>query len=161
MYCNPTLTSDEFKTVHNGLCRLRSIIERLDGFLAPELYKQLVESKNEIRSGLSGAYAQDTLAFDKKYEHYRSVAEDLGLKATWSLFEVDNLNDRHPYEGVENLVYRDHWGSKAITVPINGSTWCALFVAANACIRDSGDIHHSFIEGFTQEDNTLILSTGS
>jgi len=85
------------------------------------------------------------------------------LFATWSMYEVDNLSDRHSFEGVTKLVYRAY-GSGDHEVAINGSTYAALYVAANALIRDSEDEHHSFIEGFTQssiDPTILFLSTGS
>ncbi len=86
----------------------------------------------------------------------------MGLKfAVWSIYEVSDLNKRHPFNGAKEVVYRDHWGEETVRVAINGSTWAALYVAANAAIRDSGDEHHVFVEHFTQNGDELILSTGS
>ena len=161
MYCSPTLSSDEFKTIHNGLCQLESVVGRLEDVLKPELYAQLVKSATEIREGLAGAYKQDRQSFSAKLDHYSKIAEDLGLSAVWSIYEAENLNDRHPFEGAKTVVYTEHWGKKPVSVPINGLTWAALYVAANAAIRDSGDDHHVFIEHFTQNGDELILSTGS
>jgi hypothetical protein len=82
----------------------------------------------------------------------------------WSIFEVSNLSDRHPFEGADRVVYKDHWGNKTVSCSINGLTWAALYIAANACIRDSGDGHHIYIEQFKpakDDPRTLILSTGS
>ncbi|NDB07825.1 MAG: hypothetical protein EBX97_03950, partial [Actinobacteria bacterium] len=79
--------------------------------------------------------------FDHKYNHYDSVQKDLGLRSVWSIYEVENLNDRHPFEGADRIVYRDHWGDKPVSNSIFGLTWAALFRAADACIRDSGDAH--------------------
>ena len=39
-----------------------------------------------------------------------------------------------------------------------------LYVAANAAIRDSGDMHHTYIENFKPSKDdvlTLVLTTGS
>lgn len=161
MNCAPTLTSEEFKQVHNGLCDLRNAIETLEGVLAPELYNRLVKAKAQITTGLVGAYDQDDRSFSSKSAHYESVRGDLGLSAAWSMYEVDDLNKSYPFEGVIKVVYRDHWGEKPVSCTIIGNTWAALYVAANACIRDSGDNHHVFIENFKQEGNALVLSTGS
>jgi len=101
--------------------------------------------------------------FDTKFDHFDTVREELGLTTTWSIYEVENLNDRHPYEGVTKVIYRAY-GSGDHEVAINGGTWAALYVAANALIRDSEDEHHSYIEGFTQssiDPTILFLSTGS
>jgi hypothetical protein len=100
---------------------------------------------------------------DEKFDYYNQVREDLGLNAVWSIFEVDNLSERHPFEGVTKVIYRAY-GSGDHEVAINGSTWAALYVAGNALIRDSGDEHHIYIEEFKQssiDPTILFLSTGS
>jgi hypothetical protein len=145
------------------MCKLASVIGQLEDTIHPSLLQQLLKAQNEITSGLKGAYEQDNSAFDIKMDYFDRVREELGLSATWSMYEVDNLSDRHPFEGVTKVIYRAY-GSGDHEVAINGATWAALYVAANALIRDSGDDHHSFIEGFTQssiDPTILFLSTGS
>ena len=100
--------------------------------------------------------------FDTKFNYYETVREELGLRAIWSIYEIDNLSDRHPYEGVKFLTYNDFSG-KNITVEINGLTYAALFVAANAVLTRA-NTHHNFIEAFEQSTTNpeiLQLSTGS
>ena len=102
--------------------------------------------------------------FDTKFDHFDTVREELGLTTAWSIYEVENLNDRHPYEGATTVVYKDWYTNKDIVVEVNGLTWAALFVAANAAIRNSTDNHHTFIEGFQQSTISpkyLFLATGS
>ena len=154
MNCSPTLTAEEFKELHNGLYYLECLgNEKVD-----EIVKRM-------RGALKNAYEQDDQAFNTKHNHYNDVKNQLGLdNSEWSIFEVDNLSNRHPFAGADRVVYKDHWGSKPVQCSVNGSTWVALFIAANACIRDSGDEHHVFIEQFTpskDDSRTLILSTGS
>jgi hypothetical protein len=165
MNCNPTLTSEEFKTIHNALCDLDSITRKLEGVLNEELYARLLKSASEIRTGLSGAYEQDNKADDAAHNHYRDVQEQLGLNdSIWSIYEVSNLADCHKFGNVDRVVYRDHWGDKPVSCSVNGTSWAALYVAANACIRDSGDSHHVFIEDFNvceEDPGTLVLVTGS
>lgn len=153
MNCNPTITAESFKTIHNALCSLDSIEN--------EKVAQLVE---EMRSALAGAYEQDNSAFEIKMDYFDRVREELGLSATWSMYEVDNLSDRHPYQGATTVVYKDWNTDKDVVVQINGLTWAALYVSANAAINNSTDNHHTFIEGFTQssiDPTILFLSTGS
>ena len=100
--------------------------------------------------------------FDAKFNYYESVREELGLRAIWSIYEIDNLSDRHPYEGVKFLTYNDFSG-KDITVEINGRTYAALFVAANAVLTRA-NTHHNYIEAFEQNyyyPEVLVLHTGS
>lgn len=153
MNCSPTLTADEFKTLHNALWHLDCLKnEKVDAIVT------------EIREALKGAYEQDDKAFDTKWSHYERVRDDVALKSIWSIYEVENLSDRHPFEGADRVVYENHWGEKPVSKSINGRTWAALYVAADAAIRDSGDDHHIFIEQFTpseEDPRTLLLTTGS
>jgi hypothetical protein len=150
MNCDVTLKAEEFKTLHNSLYYL----DCLDN---PKV-SELVET---IRGALKGAYEQESNDFDRKYEHYQSVRKDLGLDAIWSIYEVRDLNERHPFSSDVFVVYKDHWGKETVHCAVYGSTWAAIYTAANACIRQSGDEHHVFIEGFTQDGNNLFLTTGS
>jgi len=99
--------------------------------------------------------------FDIKQDHYNAVQESLGLTAVWSIYEVNNLSESHPYRGVKTVTYESHQGPKPVVKGISGTSWAALYTAANACIVDSGDNHHVFIEDFTVRGDTLVLSTGS
>lgn len=157
-----TLHAEDFKTVHNTLCELRSLVERMThSMIKIDDVQRIVEG---FERGLADAYAQDHAAFDRKMEHYSDVQRELGLNSIWSIFEVENLSDRHPFEGADRVVYKDHWGGSPTSCSINGLTWAALYVAADAAIRDSGDGHHVFIEQFRpskDDPRTLILSTGS
>jgi hypothetical protein len=160
---NFTFSSEDFKTVHNALCEVRSVCERLEGVMNPELYNKLVKARNDLSRGLNNVYEQESTAFESKSDHFTSVQEELGLSAIWSIYEVDNLNDRHPFFGATKVHYKDHWG-KPVTKDIVGATWAALYVAGNAAIRDSGDSHHVFIEQFEPsktDSNVLIMQTGS
>lgn len=163
MNCAPTLTAEEFRQLHNGLWDLDCMVQKLVRGNVHEGQK-LSEILETLRNSLKGAYEQDHQAFETKNSHYQAVANELGLKTTWSEYTVDNLSDRHPFEGADRVVYRDHWGDQPVQCSINGLTWAALWVAADACVRDSGDSHHIFIESFRpakDDPRTLILSTGS
>ena len=164
MNCNPTLTADEFKTIHNALWELDNIKAQLEDVLNKDLFVKLAKASNDIRKGLEGAYEQDEKAFETKSDHYSQVKKELGLNTIWSIYEVDNLSERHPYEGATTVVYKDWNTDKDVVVQVNGLTWAALYVAANAAINKSTDNHHVFIEGFKQSsiDSTILfLSTGS
>lgn len=163
MNCSPTLTAEEFKTIHNALCEMRSVQESLTGVINENLTAKLHRAIKEFEKGLAGAYKEDDSAFERKSSHYQDIGEELGLTAIWSIYEVDNLSDRHPFEGADRVVYKDHWG-KPVSCSINGLSWAALYVAGNACIRNSGDNHHIFIESFApakDDPRTLIMQTGS
>ena len=149
MYTDVTIKADDFKAIHNALWSLQ--------YGNGDLNAQV----EVIRNALKDAYEQDRKASDDLYNHYLTVKTDLGLDAIWSMYEVKDLNERHTYKNAKTMTYKDNWGGDAFSVPINGFTWAALYVAANAAIRDSGDSHHCYIEGFRQVGDTLELVTGS
>jgi len=100
---------------------------------------------------------------DEKFDYYNQVREDLDLLAVWSIYEVENLSEPHPFVGVEKVIYRAY-GSGDHEVTIEGNTWKSLYIAADKLIRESGDNHHIFIETFKQSSiapEILFISTGS
>lgn len=99
---------------------------------------------------------------EAKMEHYEAAGKMLGcVDSTWSIYGVEDMAAEHPYGNVTKVVYKEHWGGKPVIAEIAGGDWGALFVAANKCIRESGDVHHRFIEAFEQDGDQLILTTGS
>lgn len=149
-----TLSAEEFKILHNSLCDLNRFSQ----------FKEIEEIVERIRTvALKSAYEQDNAAFETKHDHYRAVQVGAGLKSTWSIYEVSDLGQPHPYTDAEYVVYDNHWGEGGEVVKaINGSTWAALWTAADAAIRDSGDTHHSFIESFFPiEDKPGYLRVGT
>ena len=154
-----TLYAEDFKTVHNTLCDLRHL--SLRSTVTPEELQKIVA---QFEQGLHSAYAQDSEAFDRLHEHYRTVQQQLGLRAIWSIYEVPDLAAEHPYTAAREICYRDHWGDQPIYETIDDSTWAGLYVAADRCIRRSGDQHHVFIESFqpvANQPHQLRLTTGS
>lgn len=150
MHSDVTLKAEDFKTIHNTLWDLQ--------------YGKAINvdaAVEKIRAALTDCYRQEDEVFQKRGDHFSEVRTSLGLNAIWSMYEVEDLGERHAFAGVTTVTYRDHWGDGAVVVPINGFTWAALYVAANAAIRDSGDEHHVFIEDFRKDGDTLVLTTGS
>jgi len=157
-----TLRAEDFKTVHNTLCELRSLVQRMaESMIKIDDVQRIVEG---FERGLANAYEQDHEVFNRKMDHYDEVRKQLGLRSAWSIYEVEGLDQPHPFEGALQVAYRDHWGEEAVFEPVAGTTWAALYVAADAAIRRSGDDHHCFIERFTpnpEEPTQLLLQTGS
>lgn len=156
-----TLRSEDFKTVHNTLCELRSIVGDMERSMVK--VERLEAVIQRFEQGLADAYRQDNEGFDRKFDHYSEVKQQLGLRSIWSVFEVEDLNSPHPFQGALQLAYSEHWGGESVFEEIKGETWTALYVAADRCIRRSGDDHHVFIEAFEPVADTqqLRLTTGS
>jgi len=153
MYCDITLTKDEFKVIHNTLWELQ--YQGLNGEKGTE----------RIREALKSAYQQESEAFNRKWKQYDHWKNHYGLTSTWSLYEVENMTLCHPFKEAEYVVYDEHWGdSGEVVSKIQGRDWNALYRAADSAIRDSGDGHHCFIESFSPIEHRpgyLRLSTGS
>lgn len=165
MHCPVTLSAEEFKTIHNALCELDSLSNRLESVVNQQLWTKLQTAKSDIRKGLKSAYAQESQDFDQKTKHYEAIAQKHNLSSIWSMYEIGDLTKNHNFGKSRYVVYKDHWGSKPVQMQITGNTWADLYTAADACIKASGDTHHVFIEKFVerQEDGETVvyLHTGS
>ncbi len=159
MNCSPTLSAEEFKVLHNTLWEL----SRIDDLRVQSLVERI---RNEA---LKGAYAQDHDAFERKHDCFSLAQKTWGLRSIWSLYEVEDLEQQHPFVNAREICYRDHWGEAAVyeTIQTEGQghgTWMDLWRAADRCIRRSGDDHHVFIESFqpvADQPHQLRLTTGS
>ena len=159
MNCSPTLSAEEFKALHNCLWELDS--------LQDQRVQEIVERIRRV--ALKGAYAQDQLSFDTKFELYNRAQMHHGFKTVWSIYEVEDLEAQHSFPGALQVAYKDHWGAEGVfeeikTEGAGHGTWIDLWAAADRAIRRSGDDHHVFIEAFTVNRDCpqqLILHTGS
>ena len=159
-----TLSGEDFKTVHNTLCELRNLVERMThSMIKIDDVQRIVEG---FEAGLRDAYEQDNAQFDSKMDYYSGFQRENGLSTIWSIYElpIHGFLRDHPYKDALEVAYRDHWGDQGVFEEIQGGTWADLYRAADRCIRRSGDGHHVFIEAFTvnpNQPNQLVLHTGS
>lgn len=161
MLIAPTLSAEDFKKVHNGKCKLYSILERLKPIAKDELIGELERAIEEIEAGLKAAYAEEERVEDERREMCRHIASKFRIEhSTWSMYEIADMT-AVPYPEAGMLRYDGGWG-KAIGISFKpGATWTDLWVAADEAIRKSGDTHHTFIESLTLVDGVVVLSTGS
>ena len=153
-----TLTADEFKVLHNSLYDLNQLAHYHH---VPKV-EEIVERIRRV--ALKSAYEQENQDFDRKHRAYQHWQQHYGLRSTWSLYQVNHMTTCHAYEDATHVVYDEHWGDKEVVVPIEGKDWNALYRAADAAIRESGDGHHCFIESFSAVEDRpghLRLHTGS
>ena len=159
-----TLRGEDFRTVHNTLCELRNLVERMThSTIKIDDVQRIVQG---FEAGLRDAYEQDNSVFEDKMDYYSEFRQENGLDSIWSIYElpIHGFLRDHPYKGALQVAYRDHWGDEGVFEEIQGGTWADLYRAADRCIRRSGDGHHCFIEAFTVNrdcPNQLILHTGS
>ena len=150
-----TLHSEDFKTIHNTLCELRSLAQRMETSMVKiEEVERIIES---FEQGLANAYSQDESSFDDKMDYFRAYQNEHEFGSIWSMYElpVGCFTEPHPYPSDVFVIYgKGH-------VPVFGPTWGDEYRAADCAIRNSGDFHHCFIEGFEAKGNQLHMITGS
>jgi hypothetical protein len=159
-----TLRDEDFKILHNTLCDLRGLVERMErSMIKVDDVQRIVEG---FESGLRDAYAQDNDQFESKMDYYAEFKSDNGLETIWSIYElpIHGFLSEHPFKGALQVAYKQYWGDQPVFEEIEGGTWADLYRAADRCIRRSGDDHHIFIEHFVanpQQPDQLLLTTGS
>jgi hypothetical protein len=160
-----TLRAEDFRTVHNTLCELREVEQRLNEVINEQMAQRLHRVIQGFESGLADAYRQDNEVFESKMDYYHRFKEDNDLKSIWSIYDlpVHGFLAPHPYLSDSFVIYTQHWGdAKDHRYPVMGTTWGDVYRAADLAIRGSGDDHHIFIEGFVVKNgNELHLTTGS
>ena len=159
-----TLTKDQWTRLHNALCAAEAKAGSL--FYVLKDGGEGIAALKSVREALAPAYAQDKEAFDHQHNYFESFREANGLRAQWSIYELDEHGflDLHPFEGATHVVYDSHWGETDPEAEIGGCTWADLYRAADAAIQQSGDDHHVFIERLTpirDRPGYLRLTTGS
>ena len=160
MHVDLHLDKNEFSKLHNELCSLNAMVAKLRG-RDIDIAAQLERHVEKIYEILQPAYDADGEMFDTLHDHYHGAGEAFGARTTWSMYEVEDLREKHTYEGAKKVVHSSHWGGGTPVVELDGDTWLHLFMAADKAICQSGDMHHCFIEGFIQKGDELHLQTGS
>lgn len=93
---------------------------------------------------------------------FYEIKEANGFVSMWSIYDgVNDPSEPSPYEA-RTMAYNNNWGEPVeVPLPQGKLTWLDLWRAADKCIKDSGDTHHVFIEGFRKNGGILELVTGS
>jgi hypothetical protein len=150
-----TLRGEDFKIIHNTLCDLRNLVSRMEqSMIKTAEFDRIIEG---FQMGLKDAYEQDTSTFDSKMDYYGDFQRENGLAAIWSVYElpIHGFLFDHPFPSDAFVVYKDQHCA------IYGQTWADVYRAADQCIRNSGDLHHCFIENFELWGKEVRLTTGS
>ena len=113
---------------------------------------------------------------DAREERLNAIAAEHNLVSIWSYGEVVEMDAPHPYHWATTVVHTTIsgvepesgvrcWGGDGgrFEAAITGPRWLDLWIAADAAIRDSGDLHHLFVETFKAgaDPAELHLGTGS
>ncbi len=120
--------------------------------------------------------ADEVAVIDARNKRLNAIAAEYNLVSSWSCGEDVALDAPHPYPTATTVVHTTIsgvepesgircWGGDGgrFEAAINGPRWLDLWIAADAAIQDSGDLHHCFIERFEEgaDPAELHLGTGS
>jgi hypothetical protein len=157
-----SMTPNEVKVIHNGLCDLTTAINELEDIIHPTLMKQLREAKCSIAKGFKPIRDQADKEFDDKANLFDQIKMKNKFSSVWSIYEVDNIYGYSDITVGEDaaLVYQN----VSVRLPAGQLTWFELWKAADEAITMSQDDHHLFIESFTQSSispTIILLGTGS
>ncbi len=102
----------------------------------------------------------ETAADEAREMRLNAIADAHDLVSIWSYGEDVDMAAPHPYPTTTTVVHETIsgvapggmrvWGGDGgrFTVPILGNRWLDLWIAADAAIQQSNDLHHRFIEAF-------------
>lgn len=158
-----TLKAQDFSTVHNALCSLRSIECNLRDVIGGD--SELAKAIESFEAGLRNAYDESTDQTSSKMEYWNEIQSRHGFVGIWSNFKIPARSFiRRQHTDITNVVYKDINGEQ-FAVSIEGDSILDLYRAANEAIVKSGDMHHVFIESFKPGEykgqQALFMTCGS
>lgn len=151
---NFTITNEQVKDLHNARVYLLYAINDLGKVLQEGFIEQLnkvYKTLDKVASPLMDEY--DNIR-DKKAEKCWEIAKENKFASVWSIYEVELHEPSNITAGV--LEYLGNY----VQIPDN-TTWLDMWRLADKLIKDSGDLHHTFIEDFVVNDDEVTLLTGS
>ncbi len=157
-----TISQKEVDAIQSVYIDLTRLMSQMEGVVHPSIVKSLNDMSTKLQEVCAPWMQKEEALEEEKMQRYEQMRKTLGALSIWSANEVINFNAPIPFEGANKVVYKNHWGSAPVEVALPYSaTWEQLYLAADACIKQSGDAHHIFIESFKQQGDTLELHTGS
>jgi hypothetical protein len=134
--------------VQNSYSRLHGVIQSMEGAIHPDILTQLKDIQSTIHQTFKPYWNAKDVAFDREIVALENVAQEHGLRSVWSMSSVQAAQMNEPCSlKIKKLTY-ESWGATQ-TRDIKGKpTWLEIWKIADEMMRDSGDGHHIFIEGF-------------
>ena len=155
------ITSDEVRDIHNGLCYLRSAIDRLEDTLSPFIIKELRKAKSDIEKGFKSARDQKEDRWDEANRFFEKTREELKYTSVWSIYEkYDDMHKTAFFLEEGSVLVHENF---SVPLPTGSRTWFDMWKAADEAIFAVGG-DHIFIESFTQSSinpKIILLGTGS
>lgn len=159
---NFTITSDEMRDVHNGLCYLRNTIDKLEDTLSPFLIVELRKAKDLIQKGFNSVQRESVRLWDERNKYYTEMKDKYNFRSVWSMYEIGDLDEEAFYleEGENSVLVHENF---VVPLQAGSISWFRLWLAAEeAIVADGGD--HIFIESLTRssiDPKIILLGTGS
>lgn len=149
------VTQEALKNLMDNQYKFHSLHSKLE-HMSPEVKYQFEELQNYVKELFKPYQEKEDQNLAIKMDLFDKIQEENCFTTTWSIYSVDNLNDIFGY--VDSVKYEG-----CVVVVGKEVTWLELWAVADSLVKQSGDSHHIFIEGFSKRPNLTAheLITGS
>jgi len=155
------ITSKQIGKLHNAYWLISNEIEQLDEVLRSDKIVALRKAVSILKEVYTPLIAQKDKEWDRRNSYYDDMRQNHKFKSAWSIYDVVSFQASSGIEG-DILKYGK------VNIPIKKDamtmciTWLDMWRYAEQAIKESGDGHHLFIEGFYDRgDGVIELITGS
>lgn len=157
-----TISRQQARDLHNGICYLRDVINELEEVLNVEKLKKLKKGFSSVESVRSAVYEIIDAEENAMWENSKTFSSSQGITASlWSYYDIDDLMSEHSFPIGAAL---KSWETST-THTVTSSTWGGLWKDIDNWIKSDPDEFgtHIFIEGFKydRKENTLTVFFGS
>ena len=156
-----SITAEQISKLHNAYWMLNDEVTQLEEALNSSKITSLRKGLSILKDAYLPLSEAKDIEWDRRNTYFETVREANKFKSVWSIYEVGILQ---ACSGLEGKVLK--YGRVSIPlrqdVKLYCLTWIYLWECAEQAIKESGDGHHIFIEGFKDRgDGVIELITGS
>lgn len=153
-----TITREEYKDIHNGICELYSLKQLVTGVIHPDLVQKLNRAFDLLEKGYGSARKQENQEFDDKMNLFEEIRKLNGFRTVWSIFDFDmkeGFTHRPGYTATQIML--ESFDCTVYGTLSPNPNLLELWAAADKLVKQADD-YHIFIEGFRQSEDGKFLS---
>lgn len=148
------ITQEQLSGLHNSRVWLLYAIESLEEVINADYLKKLRKAHDELYRSYKPIMQQYDDLMDEKRKRNERLGEGLDLISVWSMYEIELVDKFNLPASVLSYNNND------LPIPENAA-WMDIWILADNLIKQSGDLHHIFIEGVYVKDGKAYLNLGS
>lgn len=132
--------------------KLHALKQKLEGVVHPSIIQDIEEMQTVYKKIFEPYWQEERSLSNTNYEQLEAVREEEGLSSVWSISEINytKMKDLFSKEPVFCIEY-ESWGPSQKVEFSEGKifTWLDMWKHADKLIKNSGDTHHIYVEGFS------------